>query len=88
VTLPDFPVTPRRCLRCGNLHQGALAVNGQDPPNPGDLALCLDCGAILVYLENGFRWPTDEETAEALADPDLQRARAAVAESQLERELD
>lgn len=58
------------CRVCGRQNDCAsnLFDERPDPPKAGDLHICINCGALSVYLERGSRAPTDAERAEAFED--------------------
>lgn len=45
----DFKVPPGTCPACGALHDGAANTTGQGAPEPGDLSICIRCGAAAQY---------------------------------------
>jgi hypothetical protein len=70
------------CWDCGIELTGADGVGGTDhPPAPGDVSLCIYCEALSIFTGKGLemRKPTEEESREAEADPDIIRARPVVA---------
>ena len=75
-------VTTDRCPACGIVLNGALGTNTDQRPSVGDCTICGHCRALLVYDGDPLqlRRPTLDEEAELLADPDVQRAIAALAE--------
>jgi hypothetical protein len=42
---------PCKCPRCAYEVDAASGLTSDDAPSPGDIALCLNCGAINVYLD-------------------------------------
>ena len=57
-----------RCPDCGYAMDAASPVSGNadEEPRPGDLSVCLDCGAVLVFTnELGMRVATLREMNEA-----------------------
>ena len=55
------------CPECGYKLDAATCVEGDgaNPPDPGDVSYCLNCGQVLIYAENlSVRRPTREEIAE------------------------
>ena len=72
------------CPLCGEMHNGAINASGEDvAPSPGDCTLCGYCRGLLIYGGDPIdhlRRPTLDEETELLADPDVQRAIAALAE--------
>lgn len=82
----DVRTRQNHCIECGELLDGATAVDGEGEPNSGDATICIYCGHIMVFDENQrLRNPTREEMIELAGDSRIlmiQRARAA----RLERE--
>src|SRR5215475_5267482 len=76
-------VTRPTCLNCGQLLDGACAVHEGEPrehrPTAGDLTICICCGHIMAYADEGsFRELTDQEVRDAAGDERLlliQKAR-------------
>jgi hypothetical protein len=78
---------PFVCFGCSNTLD--MSTHGQDPPTrkPGDFAICLHCGALLVFGDDArsLRPPWSEERRRFETDPVfrimrdlLERARKAV----------
>lgn len=68
------------CIACGALLDGWTDVVADAHPKPGDLSLCLQCGALNVYDDAlALRAPTHLEAALADADERVRRAREAIA---------
>jgi hypothetical protein len=66
-----FPM--RRCLKCGHAVDAAdsLATPDAPPPSEGDICVCIKCAEPMIFnADLSFRWPTPEERAEILAEPD------------------
>jgi hypothetical protein len=39
-------------------------------PEPGDVSVCIECGHLMIYTEDGgFREPTDQEVVQLAAEP-------------------
>lgn len=54
------PLTP--CPRCGHPLEAASPVHNQEAPEPGDLAICIECGLPMVFTpQRTPRAMTDEE---------------------------
>jgi hypothetical protein len=49
--LKDFHVKPTPCPYCESINDGALAVDGDQPPKPGDIAFCAYCHRPSVYTK-------------------------------------
>lgn len=75
-------VTEDWCPSCGIVLNGALGTNTDERPSVGDCTICGYCRALMVYDGDPLqlRRPTLDEETELLADPDVQRAIAALAE--------
>lgn len=59
------------CLNCGHRMNRAGSPDGSpiEPPQDGDLAVCIRCGAIMAYNSSGgLRGMTDAEMDEVTAD--------------------
>jgi hypothetical protein len=64
------------CRICGRTNDRASNIFSADqhPPRQGDMHVCINCGALAVYTENGSRPPTDQERALALENPKVASA--------------
>jgi hypothetical protein len=50
------------CPECGYKMDSMTSIHNDRKPKPGDWALCLHCGSVLVIKENlEFRFATPEE---------------------------
>ena len=67
-----FRYTPSVCPNCGRpLNAGATPTN-ERPPEPGDVAICMDCRHVGIYAEDmHVRNPTDKEVIELAGDNDI-----------------
>src|SRR5262245_40050821 len=86
----DFRVPSSSCPRCGCEMDGALGSkpNSDAPPRAGSLAVCIDCGAPLVFAEDlSLRLLSDQEILALRPEEraDLVRVVAAVQLAQLSR---
>jgi hypothetical protein len=55
-------VPESRCLHCGHKLDAATGVGHHDAPEPGNLSLCINCGAVTIYAEDlTLRGMTREE---------------------------
>jgi hypothetical protein len=80
VTARDFHTKSSRCPNCGRQRDGAIAVNGERAPEPGDVTICMDCAHICVVADDlSLRDPIGEEFADIAGNPDLIRAQKALA---------
>ena len=62
------------CPYCGSHHNAATAssANPESLPEPGCIAICLDCGAVLTYdAAMKLVVPTAEELAEMQSDREV-----------------
>ena len=48
------PTPQSKCLQCGYLMNAAGSTDGRpiEPPEPGNLAVCLRCGAVMMYADD------------------------------------
>lgn len=79
----EHPRQPwRQCPYCGVLHDGVTGVNDRAgvTADQGAVLICCECGGLGILddtLTGGWREPTFNEQAEALADPAILIAVAA-----------
>lgn len=75
------PIIPRHCPHCGALIDGHTAVDLSDacPVPEKAVCICIYCSGISIFTKASMRIPTDEEWREAMNDPYMQKAIAAVA---------
>jgi len=67
------------CTACGQRLDMASGVDGDARPTPGDLSVCIHCANVMTFTNNLLlRTLTTHELAEAMLDPDVARAVAAV----------
>ena len=64
------------CLKCNADNDGVTCVTDgfeDRQPGDGDISICIYCGALAVFTDNGtaFRWPTESEREIFLADEDV-----------------
>lgn len=58
------------CWSCGHPFELASDLTGQHRPSPGDISLCIKCGAIGTFTETlTVREPSDAERQAALRIP-------------------
>jgi hypothetical protein len=75
--MSDITRTPlNNCMNCGKLIDSGASIDpGERSPQPGDIAICLDCAHIHIYTDDlTIRNPTDDEVVEIAGDPDIIRA--------------
>jgi hypothetical protein len=46
MNLRSTPTPVSACLQCGHRFDTVTACDSQDPPQPGDLTLCVECGEV------------------------------------------
>lgn len=71
------------CPACGTTLGGAFNTESDRAPQAGDPTLCCACRALLVFSgspASSLRYPTPDEEREFLANANVQRAIAALAE--------
>lgn len=58
-----------QCLHCGAKMNAAGSIEGHNSPSPGSLALCIRCGAVMMYAEDlTLRGMTEEEMLDIASD--------------------
>lgn len=64
------------CINCRcDLSAHTNIIDREAMPTPGDVAVCLYCGHIMIWEEDmELREPTDEEAFSMAGDPDLVNA--------------
>lgn len=72
--LQAIRIEETKCLACGHTinRVGCFDDEAQLPPEPGDLVLCIRCGAIMALADDkhSVRPLEEEEIEELVADPD------------------
>ena len=69
-----------KCLKCGKALPDHDPIDGSDTkPYDGAVAICFECGEVMVFEGRGFRSPTPEEFQEFFADQDFVKAVTLVA---------
>ena len=62
IVTSDTP--PSRCQLCFSEFNCATNIDGVPHPQPGDLTVCINCGALMIYKPDyRLRLATDEEIA-------------------------
>lgn len=74
-------VPEQLCPKCGYLMEATTPLDGGALPKDGDVSICLNCGAILIFTaELKMRAATDQEVAEIMRDKQtasmIQRAQS------------
>lgn len=60
----DHFTPTRRCPNCGYEVDGAMAVTGPEPPEDGDVSICINCAYVAVFdhlAPGGQRAPNPTE---------------------------
>jgi hypothetical protein len=61
---------PESICRCGKRLDAASNVNDINPPEPGDVSICLYCGTINMFaLDMSLRQLTEDEERETMRGP-------------------
>lgn len=66
------------------MDQSSEIQGGDERPEPGDVGVCIQCAAALIYAMNddgltlGLRFPTKKEKVELSTHPELAELQAAV----------
>ena len=77
-------VPPTPCPVCTSLNDAATGTDHNDPPRPGDLTICVTCGAILEFDDHLRTVVASQATLDEMDDEDRQRLqRAAKAVSRM-----
>jgi hypothetical protein len=85
-TIGDVVEMPRdHCLACKHKFNRALGIDGEGPPDSGDITICIACGHIMAFADDlKVRELTAGEMIEIAGDRriiDAQEARAKAHES-------
>jgi hypothetical protein len=68
------PIPECHCLACGHKLNAFNALNTAEPPKPGDLALCMRCGAVMkIDVDLTVRGLTRTEMDDLCNDPETMR---------------
>lgn len=69
---PDhtYSTPPTFCLPCGYFMDHASAVTGKGEPTPGDITICINCGAVHTFTDSLRLAPTTLDAARDLLAPD------------------
>lgn len=77
----SFPLTggATHCYKCGYAFDRSSCVGHSDAPVPGDVSICIQCGAVMVFGgDNALRRPTGKELLVFSSDPRIKKAQAAI----------
>jgi rubredoxin len=67
-----------KCLVCGYRFEAASGMTHDHKPGEGDISICLNCGAALIFNKDlSLRFPTPEEKAYITMDRDVLNAQIA-----------
>jgi hypothetical protein len=78
---PDIAKIPEsHCLECGYLLNASATADGtQQLPSPGDLMVCMKCGAVMLHAGDlSPRGMTDQEMDDLIADTETMNEIAKV----------
>jgi hypothetical protein len=82
----DHHVATCACLACGQPLDGALGIETDDRPAPGNTSLCIYCGHLMAFADDmTLRELTNEEAHEIAGDEHIlmaQRVRARMDEEE------
>lgn len=78
--MKDHRVAPAPCPYCGTRLDGAFNTGDDAAPTKGDVTICAYCAGLCVFDGEplALRFPTDDEAADMVRDPRVERARQAV----------
>ena len=61
----DHRVPGSRCPLCGHKLDAAMGIDSDEPPDPGDYSVCINCASPLVYNDDlSLRLMTGQELRE------------------------
>ncbi len=71
------------CLVCGHKLdavarpdiKGNPGSGSDEMPRPGDVTMCMNCGSLMVFTDDGLRYPSVEEEASILKEPHIVEIR-------------
>jgi hypothetical protein len=68
------------CPHCGKKNNASTPVGrNKNAPTPGDITLCIGCGKVGVFTEDGsLRVPNAEEALRFMADPRIIQAQVLI----------
>jgi len=65
---------PSYCIDCKKIIDGASCVNEESKPSPGDITICLYCGAVMAFNDDLLlRSLTDDEKEFVKDDKTMQK---------------
>ena len=57
------------CMGCGKGLDAVSAVDSNNRPSPGDFSMCIYCGHVMIYCDDGtLRKPTESELVDIAGD--------------------
>jgi hypothetical protein len=60
------------CLNCGLKLSAATDIESVEKPQPGNIAVCIECRHVMVYADDlTLREPNDDEIKELAGHPEL-----------------
>ncbi len=59
---------PEPCPNCGHMIDACTGLQGKESPDPGDVTICMYCGALLRYGEGLSLIKLSPENAKKLCD--------------------
>jgi hypothetical protein len=67
------------CLQCKHKLDAATSVGHNNGPSPGSVSICVSCGAIAIFAEDGsLREATVDERFEIIEIPEVKKAIALI----------
>lgn len=67
-------MTGRQCPGCGAMLDAHANTTGNERPEAGDATVCAYCRCVLVFTDNGLRYPEKAELVEFMRDPAVKNA--------------
>jgi transcription elongation factor Elf1 len=66
------------CLNCGKECDSATSIDHKNRPKPGNVAICLDCGHVMIYTKKlQFRELNEVEFFDVHAHPTVRKIQEA-----------
>lgn len=76
----DYTVEGQQCPSCAKVMDAVSGVDHDEAPRPGDVSLCFDCGAVLIFTDTlGLRKPDPMEMLRIELSDDWKRIEKAQA---------
>ena len=68
-----------KCPHCDYPNTGAMGIDHDDKPSPGDASICIECGGISVFDQNlRLIKATSDQYNAIMQNPVVQRARSEI----------